>query len=349
MADDSSPATPDDTLAWEAENTRRAGLFALAAAVLTITGSIVTGLANAAAPKADDRILTIVDTLGRAAAGRPIPPGRFATILEYFGQHPAPFIAGGILIGLGALLTFPPLAFLYRAARARGPAPRLALIAAAAGCAGFGIGQAVSRTAFFLAAADFADARDHSNSAAIDVQNAPAVLAGNLIGQIGGLMLAIAFVLICIHAMRVGLLTRFTGVIGMFVGGTIVIAKLDPFGIVRSFWLGAVAVLLLGRMPRGRPPAWSVAEAVPWPTQQQVREQRMAARRERGEPEVEPRRPSRRRGGDSAGAADDVDGAPPESRAARVPAPRAPRPRRDDPAPGRPHPSSKKRKRKRRS
>jgi hypothetical protein len=133
----------------------------------------------------------------------------------------------------------------------------------------------------------------------------------------------------------------------MFVGATIVIGGLDPVGVFRSFWLAALALMILGRLPRGRPPAWSVPEAVPWPSQQQIREQRMAERRAR---EAE-RAPAPQRGARRGGRSEDADagGAPAQPRGGRVPAPRAPQPRRDDVAPGRPHPSSKKRKRKRRS
>ena len=77
MADDASRiAAPEaDPLAWEAANRNRAGLSALAAAALTIIGSVVTGLTNSGAPKAEDRILTVVDTLQRAANGQASPPG----------------------------------------------------------------------------------------------------------------------------------------------------------------------------------------------------------------------------------------------------------------------------------
>jgi hypothetical protein len=345
MADDArSTATVDDPLAWEAQNARRAGLAAAAAAVLTLVGSIVAGLANAGAPRGEDKVLTLVDTLGDVAAGRPVPPGQLATVYEYQGDHALALIAGALLVGLGTLAIFPALAYLYRAASARGPVPRFALIAAAVGAVGAGIGQAVSQTAFALAARSFANGADHTNSAALDVRSDPIFIAGGFVGEIAGLALAVAFLLICLNAMRAGLLTRFMGVVGMFVGATLVIRQFDPFGVVRSFWLGALALLILGRLPRGRPRAWSVPEAVPWPTQQQVREQREAARRARtGEPE-RPARGARRRADDA-----DGDGAPPPPRDDRVPAPRAPQPRREDAAPGRPHPSSKKRKRKRRS
>jgi hypothetical protein len=343
MTDEPRTAAPEDPLTWEARNAHHAGLFAIAAGLLGLIGVIVTGLANAGSPSAENRILTLTDTLGRAAQGQAVPPGQGAVVLEFRGDHAAGFIAGGILTGLALLATFPAIAYLYRAARARGPVPRFALVSAAVGAAAAGIGQIASQTALYVDAASFANGSDHSNSAAFDVQNGPIYLAGGLLGGLGGLFLAVAFVLICLHAMRVGLLTRLMGLLGMFGGATLVVRFLDPPGVIRWFWLIALGVLFLGRLPRGRPPAWAVAEAVPWPSQQEIREQREAARRAAAG-EREPQAPPRRRRGPA-----ESDGTPPESHGKRVPAPRAPQPRRDDAVPGRPHPSSKKRKRKRRS
>ena len=82
-------------------------------------------------------------------------------------------------------------------------------------------------------------------------------------------------------------------------------------------------MLFLGFWPPGLPPAWVTGEAQPWPTQQEIREQRIARKAElAGEPAPEPR-PRKQRP------------EPPET-----PAPEAP---------ARPaHSSSKKRKKKRR-
>jgi len=346
MTDEPRTAAPEaDPLAWEAQNAPRAGWFGIAAGLIGLIGIVVTGLSNAGSPSAEDKILTLTDTLSRVAAGQPIPPGQNAIVLEFRGHHAAGFIAGGILTGLALLATFPALAYLYRAARARGPVPRFALLSAAIGAAAAGIGQMASQTALYIDAASFANAADQSNSAAFDAQNGPIYIAGGLIGGLGGLFLAVAFVLICMHAMRAGLLTRLMGVLGMFAGATLVVRFLDPPGVIRAFWLIALGALFLGRLPRGRPPAWAVAEAVPWPTQQQVREQRDAARRAASGESESAKAPARRRRGPAEDDGSQTDG----SRGKRVPAPRAPEPRRDDAAPGRPHPSSKKRKRKRRS
>jgi hypothetical protein len=342
MTDDASgtSAHDDDLLAREARGAPRAALAAGAATVCGLVSTIILGLANGAAPRSEARVLTLADTLSRAATGRPQPPGQLATLTEFQGTHQLPFIVGGLLAALAVVATYPALAYLYRAVRARAALPSAAIILAAAGAAAAGVGAAVSQTALTLAAADFANGVDHTNSAALDAQNTPAAVAGTFVGFIGGVLLAVALLLIALNAMRAGLLSRLMGIVGMFAAATFVIRGLDPFGVIRALWFAALAMIFLGRLPNGRPPAWSVPEAVPWPSQQQLREQRDAARRERGEPE----RPARRRG-----RAPDDEGAKTASRADRVPAPRAPQPRREGAAPGRPHPSSKKRKRKRRS
>jgi hypothetical protein len=100
---------------------------------------------------------------------------------------------------------------------------------------------------------------------------------------------------ICLNAMRVGLLTRFMGVLGIICGALIVLPILSPLPIVQTFWLGAMALLLAGRWPNGLPPAWVTGEAQPWPSQQEAREARAA--RVRGakaqpEPAPEPQAPS---------------------------------------------------------
>src|SRR3954454_20419645 len=355
MAEPGDPAAApeDDPLAWEAENAPRAAIFALVAAILYLGGSVGLYVLEHSGPSTANRFLTLVDTLGGAAAGPPAPggargrrtpAGAAATTFGYLGEHWVAGIVGAIVAGLGTLATFPPLAYLYRATAARVPLPRIALIAAAVGTVASGIGLTVSRVASYVQAHDFVNGADHTNSVVADAQANPVFLIGGVLGQIlGALALAVAFLLISLNARRAGLLRQLMGVIGMFVGATTVFGSLDPFGIVRSLWLAALGLLFVGPLPMPRPQAWSVAEAVPWPTAADVREQRAAARRARtGEPE----RPARRgRGPAPADEAQDAFGA----RASRVPAPRAPQPRRADATPGKPNPSSKKSKRKRRS
>ncbi len=80
-----------------------------------------------------------------------------------------------------------------------------------------------------------------------------------LAGRIG---LAVALVYSCLWAMRVGLLTKFWGSFGMALGVAALIL-LVQFSLIFFIYLG---LLLIGKLPRGRPPAWAAGEAVPWPT-----------------------------------------------------------------------------------
>jgi MFS family permease len=325
----------EEVLAWEAEHRTRAAIAAFVAAALSILGVLLTTVGQPGSNQFDDKILTVVDTMGRTAAGERIPPGRLAAYTVDVGQSPGVLILGAVLFGLGSVAIYFAMAYLFRAVKARKPEfQQIALIMAAIGAFGFGLGRAVSEIARYLGARDFVDAADHTNSAASDALSPPASLIGQVIWQAAALALGFAFVLIALNAMRVGLLTRFMGVLGIIVGVTFVL-PLDQQGIIRVFWLGALGVLFLGRMPSGMPKAWTTGTAEPWPSQQQLREQREAARAEgaaeRGEPA--PRRPS-----------------PTERTPAKTPPPAPPSPRRPDAAAaGTENSASKKRKRKRRS
>jgi hypothetical protein len=78
-------------------------------------------------------------------------------------------------------------------------------------------------------------------------------------GRIG---LAFALVYTCLYAMRVGLLTRFWGALGMAMG----VAALLLVVQLTLIWFIYLGLLALGWLPRGRPPAWAAGEAIPWPT-----------------------------------------------------------------------------------
>jgi hypothetical protein len=82
----------------------------------------------------------------------------------------------------------------------------------------------------------------------------------------GRLAVALSFVLVSINAMRAGMLSRFLGIIGVIVGGLYVLPLFGGPQIVQLFWLGALAMLVLGFWPGGRGPAWETGEAAPWPT-----------------------------------------------------------------------------------
>ena len=82
------------------------------------------------------------------------------------------------------------------------------------------------------------------------------------LGIAGGLGFVVALFYSCLWAMRTGLLSRFWGSLGMALG-VAALFGLMPFVLL---WFLYFSVLLLDRLPGGRPPAWAAGEAVPWPT-----------------------------------------------------------------------------------
>ena len=127
----------------------------------------------------------------------------------------------------------------------------------------------------------FADAARQTEEAARDALADSFTTGAVQLSGLGSAILGLGIALTALNAMRVGLLTRFMGVLGIIVGVLSFLPQLEgqlPF--VKIFWLVALGVLLLRRWPGGNPPAWQTGEAQPWPTQQEIREQRMAARGE---------------------------------------------------------------------
>ena len=62
--------------------------------------------------------------------------------------------------------------------------------------------------------------------------------------------------------MRTGLLSRFWGSLGMALG-VAALLLLVQFTLIFFIYF---ALLLIGKLPGGSPPAWAAGEAVPWPT-----------------------------------------------------------------------------------
>jgi hypothetical protein len=102
-------------------------------------------------------------------------------------------------------------------------------------------------------------ADDKAKNAISDASARP-IAEGLRIG--GGLGLAFSLAYGCLFAMRVGLLSRFWGSLGIALG---VAAALGLFQF-SLIWFIYFGLLALGWLPGGRPPAWAAGEAIPWPT-----------------------------------------------------------------------------------
>jgi hypothetical protein len=200
-----------------------------------------------------------------------------------------------VLRGLGSALLAVPFAYLFRAAQARSESMRGQfiglVIAAPLFLAAFAVFTGLSlhdAAPDFIAkgAAHHLGNGDHADKVAGDVIDDSAfreLAAGFGIG--GALGFAFAMAYTCLHATRVGLLPRFWGTLGLALGVASIL-----FFQYTLIWVVYLGLLIAGRVPRGRPPAWAAGEAIPWPTPGEQMAERMSGEEEStegGEPETE--------------------------------------------------------------
>lgn len=271
MAETIAPQSPEETLAWEAQNRVRAGIAALVAAAFTLAGGILSGVVNADTPS-----VYAVDAL-RDASGQSVPGGGLLTnSVLYIDEHALSLVLSSLVAAVGTILVAPVLAYLYRAAKARTPTtPRAALYAALIGPILIGIAQIALVIIIVTKAGDFASGEARDTEAAHDALQSGAVNGAQLVSQLSLVGMAVGFVMISLAAMRAGLLTRFLGVLGVIVGALPILGQFLGLAspLIQVFWLGAVGFVILGRV-RTPLPAWEKGIAVPWPTQQELREAR---------------------------------------------------------------------------
>jgi MFS family permease len=308
----------DETLLDERRRRVQAAVAAIAAGVLTIGGG-----ALAAWVYDDLPTVRVLDALRERLAASPPVPGLKALQVRWYDDNAVRLILVSVVLALAAAAIGLALSHLYRSVKARRPElQRYVVYAAVAGAVLVAVSGIVQAVGVTVEASAFASSADQTSEAAGDVLQGPVIVAALLLRQIGVFALGFAFILLALNGMRVGLLTRFMGVLGIIVGVLFIIPIGSSLPIVQAFWLVALGALFLGRWPSGMPPAWVTGEAQPWPTQQELRE----AREAHATPDDAPRPPR-------------------AARRQRAEAPETPAP--ELPA-RRPHPSSKKRKRKRR-
>jgi hypothetical protein len=170
------------------------------------------------------------------------------------------------------------LKFLFDSVRARNPTvnPAFAWIMIF-GAVAISLSGLASATVIAIKAHQFVTTGDQTYQQANHLTSGP-LLAGlsysNLVGLLAG---AVGFVLVALNGMRVGLLTRFMGYVGIF-AGILILFVITPVPVVEAYWLVALGYMISGRWPSGMPPAWVTGRAEPWPSGQAQREQRIRQR-----------------------------------------------------------------------
>jgi len=203
--------------------------------------------------------------------------GGESELLRRIDSHRTAQLATNILQAIAVALLAPPLYYLFRATRARSQKVRAQLVGLVV-AAPLILGVAGVLNGLMTLEASHTFVTSHvptliTRGAALDSNRANEV-ANNVIssaslrsvagisGLIGAFGFLIAMAYTSLHAMRSGLLTRFWGSLGIALGAI----SLLPFPPFYFLWFIYLGLLLLGKLPGGRPPAWAAGQAIPWPT-----------------------------------------------------------------------------------
>ncbi|MGH2980140.1 MAG: hypothetical protein ACRDLQ_10980 [Solirubrobacterales bacterium] len=216
--------------------------------------------------------------------------------LRYLDRHSGEILASAVVQAVGMLLLVVVALHLYRATRARRPEePAVVAVMGVYGPVALALVTVARAVALGVIAGDFADRSTQTLEAADDAFHDPALLIPQYLGISAVLALAFWLVKGSLDAMRVGLLSRFMGVLGIALGPAFVLG----FGsLILPVWLIALGVMFAGFWPRGLPPAWESGQALPWPSSARRRAQDPADQPEAGRNgEVDPIGPGVRRGG----------------------------------------------------
>jgi hypothetical protein len=89
------------------------------------------------------------------------------------------------------------------------------------------------------------------------------LIVGGLISTGGVLALVFGMIYTNLWSMRLGLVTRFWGALGMAFGLFLIFPLFPPVPGL-AFWFAILGLMFLGFWPRPLPPAWEAAEAIPW-------------------------------------------------------------------------------------
>jgi hypothetical protein len=250
-------------LAVEGAQRMRVGVLAVLGGFMLFAGDLWASAVESSSP-----------TVGLLQGLRPALHGAAAAAvdprtagLRFLVHDQVPLLAASLIAALGAVAMTFPLRYLSGAERARAtaPSPVTGYLARYAPLV-IAIFVPVFEISLIVGAHHYLSGSARTTAAVSAATGGGVRIALQLIVTVGELALAAAFLLISMRAMRVGLLTKMMGIVGM-IAGVLFVIPLTPLPVVQALWLVFVGAMFLNFGGRALPEAWTVLEARPWPSQ----------------------------------------------------------------------------------
>jgi MFS family permease len=261
-----STAEISEQVARETERRNRLAVPAFGGGFLYLISAIIIASTTNAAPT-----VGLLQGLAPALSGvanpavSPRTPG-----VKFISSHAFALIAGGVLSAISLAVLTLILLLLASATSFRRPQSwrgmRMFLIIGGVGLILTSVGHQVVSA---IETHKFAVGHDHTNHAveqALLTSTANAVVG--YIELLAGLALVAGMIATSVNALRVGLLPRWMGMLGVFTSLLIFLPDIGAeLQVIPAFWIVMMGILLVGRWPKptGDPPAWAAGVAMPWP------------------------------------------------------------------------------------
>jgi hypothetical protein len=244
--------TPEDTLAYESRHRVRQTTIAAAAGALLMVAAIVGLLGPHAV--VSEQTLSLITQHKRATLS----------------------IVTALINAASEMAIAATLVYLWQCSRVRAerPLPFIPVLAIAGVVLAL-VGGIVYAFEIGSKANEFVTTGAQTYDEANRLTDGAGLLILQVLSQLGSLFIALAFGLVSLQSMRVGLLPRFMAYVGMF-AGVLVLFPIIVIPVVQLYWLVAVAILFSGNWPSGLPPAWLSGRAEPWPSSAEMRARRVA-------------------------------------------------------------------------
>ncbi len=255
--------SPDEIVAREARTRRIAAIAAAAGSALVVAAIVIDQVSGSTTFPDRENAVDLIQTLAAQRDGAPFPPSYNTQVGREIVDAGAALTASSIARGLAIILWMPMIAVLLRGARERGgqiarflePLASMSMLIA-------GVLFAVAPIARLVEYNGLEDDGFPPN-AVLDISTDPTIATLDFGLSIATLLLAVPIALGAIQAMRVGLVPRIFGFMGVLVGMLFVL-PFDPSFLLRAFWFLVIAAVVSGRLPGGAglPKAWETGTAV---------------------------------------------------------------------------------------
>jgi hypothetical protein len=275
MASATTNAERQEGLAWEAVWRPRGAILAALSAIFAIGGA-----AYSVSSLKDQPAIPLLNSLTNLEKAGPIgpTPSVRTPLFEYFVDHKSDLILGALLLGLATVFAAGALAILGRAVLLRSERfPGWVRFLPFVGAAIFFVGSLLLAIGTGTRVDDYLASNRTVDT--VDDLSAPAIFSiGGISAPFGGMMMAAAYVITCLHGMRTGLLPRMWGILGIFAGVMLVFPVAALSQLLQPIFLIVLALIFTGRYPGVALPAWDSGEAMPWPSAAEEAQQKRAAR-----------------------------------------------------------------------